>query len=101
MNVKFSKDVLVLNKFLLTDPIFSLISQTLFCKRVGLIYLNMKQYGNFTSFLSLRFYVNFWDSRDAKSATSTHLEAMNFDFFLILLHLLKAEIYTNVQIQSP
>ena len=23
--------------------------------------------------------INFWDSRDAKSATSTHLEAMNFD----------------------
>ena len=36
--------------------------------------------------------INFWDSRSAKSAILTHLEALNFDFHGFL-HFLKAEIY--------
>ena len=87
MNVKFSKDVLVLNKFLLTDPIFSLISQTLFCKRVGLLYVfkyeGQQQFGNFTSLLSLRFYVKsiFGILEMQKFDILTHLQALNFDFY--------------------
>ena len=40
------------------------------------------QCGNFTIFLSLWFYVKsiFGDSRSAKSAILTHLEALKFDF---------------------
>jgi len=35
--------------------------------------------------------INFWNSRSAKSAILTHLEALNFDFYEFL-HFLKAEI---------
>ena len=38
--------------------------------------------------------INFGDSRSAKSAILTHLEALNFDF-CEFLHFLKAEIYQN------
>ena len=40
---------------------------------------------------------NSWDSRSAKSAISTHLEAVNFDFYEFL-HLLKADIYQRNKI---
>ena len=33
--------------------------------------------------------INLWDSRSAKSAILTHLEAVNFDFFNEFLHFLK------------
>ena len=36
--------------------------------------------------------INFWDSRSAKSAILTHLEALNFEFHEFL-HILKADIY--------
>ena len=35
--------------------------------------------------------IDFWDSRSAKSAIFTHLEAMNFGFYEFF-HFLKAEI---------
>ena len=44
--------------------------------------------------------INFGDSRSAKSAILTHLEALNFDFYGIL-HFLKAEIYQKDKTQSP
>ena len=44
--------------------------------------------------------INFWDSRSAKSAILTHLEALNFDFHGFL-HFLKAEIYQIDHFQSP
>ena len=44
--------------------------------------------------------INFEDSRSAKSAILTHLEALNFDFYEFL-HFLKAEIYQINKIQSP
>ena len=43
--------------------------------------------------------INFGDSRSAKSAILTHLEALNFDFNEFL-HFLKAEFYQINQIQS-
>ena len=53
-------------------------------------------------FLPLRFLreIKFRDSRSAKSVISTHLEALNFDFYEIL-HSLKAEIYQINKIQNP
>ena len=44
--------------------------------------------------------INFGDSRNAKSAISTHLEALNFDLHEFL-HFLKAEIDQKAKIQSP
>ena len=46
--------------------------------------------------MSLRFYVklNFWDSRSAKSAILTHLEALNFDLYEFL-YFLKAKNCKN------
>ena len=44
--------------------------------------------------------INFGDSRSAKSAILTHLEAVNFDFYEFL-HFLKAEFYQINKIQSP
>ena len=44
--------------------------------------------------------INFEDSRSAKSAISTHLEALDFDFYEYL-HFLKAEIYQMNKIYSP
>ena len=54
------------------------------------------QCGNFRISLSLRFYVksNFGDSRSAKSAILTLLEAPHFDFYEFL-NFRKAEIYQN------
>ena len=43
--------------------------------------------------------INCGDSRSAKSAILTHLEALNFDLDE-LLHFLKAEIYQINKIQS-
>ena len=43
--------------------------------------------------------INFGDSRSAKSAILTHLEALNFDFYEFL-HFLKAEIYQMNKIHS-
>ena len=43
--------------------------------------------------------INFVDSRSAKSAILTHLEALNCDFYEFL-HFWKAEIYHNNQIHS-
>ena len=40
--------------------------------------------------------INFGDSRSAKSAILTHLEALNFDF-CEFLHFLKAEIYKSTK----
>ena len=44
--------------------------------------------------------INFGNSRSAKSAFSTHLEALNFDWYGFL-HVLKAEIYQIDKIQMP
>ena len=44
--------------------------------------------------------MNLEDSRSAKSAIWTLLEALNFDFFGFL-HFLKAKIYQISQIQNP
>ena len=44
--------------------------------------------------------INFGDSRSAKSAIFTHLEALNFDFYEFF-HFLKAEIYSMNKIHSP
>ena len=44
--------------------------------------------------------INFWDSRSAKSAILTHLEALDFDFYGFL-HFLRAEIYQKEKTQSP
>ena len=44
--------------------------------------------------------INFEDSRSAKLAISTHLEALNFDFHEVL-HFLKVEIYQVNKIHSP
>ena len=44
--------------------------------------------------------INFWDSKNAKLAILTHLEALNFDF-QEFLHFLKAVIYQIDKIQSP
>ena len=44
--------------------------------------------------------INFEDSRSAKSAIFTDLEALNFDFYEIL-HFLRAEIYQSNKLQSP
>ena len=44
--------------------------------------------------------INFWDSRSAKSAILTHLEALNFDFHGFL-HFLKAEMLLNEQNSEP
>ena len=43
---------------------------------------------------------NFGESRSAKAAISTHLEALNSDFYEFL-HFVKAEIYQINKIQSP
>ena len=43
--------------------------------------------------------INFEDSRSAKLAILTHLEALNFDIYEFL-HILKAEIYQNNKIHS-
>ena len=40
------------------------------------------------------------DSRIAKSAILTHLEALNFDFYEFL-HFLKAELYPNKKFSAP
>ena len=42
--------------------------------------------------------IKFWDSRSAKSAILTHLEALNSDFYAFL-HFLKPEIYQINKIQ--
>ena len=44
--------------------------------------------------------INFWDSRGAKSAILTHLEAPNFDFYEFF-HFLKAEINQINKNQNP
>ena len=44
--------------------------------------------------------INFEDSRSAKSAILTDLEALNFDFHEIL-HFFRAEIYQSNKRQSP
>ena len=44
--------------------------------------------------------IKFEDSRSAKTAISTHLEVLNFDFYE-LLHFLKDEIHTNQQTKPP
>ena len=44
--------------------------------------------------------INFGDSRSAKSAILTHLEALKFDFNEFL-HFLKAEFYQINKIKSP
>ena len=44
--------------------------------------------------------INFGDSRSAKFAISTHLQALNFDLY-DFLHFLKAEIYQINHFQSP
>ena len=44
--------------------------------------------------------INFEDSWSAKSAISTHLEALNLDFYEFL-HFLKAEIDQKNKIHSP
>ena len=44
--------------------------------------------------------INFGDSRSAKSAILTHLEALNFDFYGFL-HFLKAEIHTFNKLRRP
>ena len=44
--------------------------------------------------------IKFGDSRSAKSAIFTHLEALNFDFYEFF-HFFKAEIYQINKIQSP
>ena len=43
--------------------------------------------------------INFEDSKSAKSAISTHLEALNLDLHR-LLHFLKAEMYQINKVQS-
>ena len=43
--------------------------------------------------------INFWDSKNARLAILTHLEALNFDF-QEFLHFLKAVIYQIDKIQS-
>ena len=42
--------------------------------------------------------INIRDSRSAKSAFLPHVQALNFDFYL--LHFLKAEMYQINKIQS-
>ena len=42
---------------------------------------------------------NFEDSRSAKSAVLTHLEALNFDFYGFL-HFLKTVIYQKLQFRA-
>ena len=44
--------------------------------------------------------LNFENSRSAKSAIFTHLEAPNFDFYEFF-HILKAAIYQMNKIHSP
>ena len=44
--------------------------------------------------------INFVDSRSAKSAILTHLEALNFDFYKFV-HFWKVEIHQIKKIQSP
>ena len=44
--------------------------------------------------------INFGDTRSAKSAILTHLEALNIDFYEFL-QFLKAEIYQISEIHSP
>ena len=44
--------------------------------------------------------INFWDSKNARLAILTHLEALNFDF-QEFLHFLKAVIYQIDKTQSP
>ena len=44
--------------------------------------------------------INFGDSRSAKSAIKTHLEALHFDFYEFL-PFLKAEIDQNIKIHTP
>ena len=44
--------------------------------------------------------INFGDSKSAKSAVLTYLEALDLDFYEFL-HFLTAEIYQNNKIQSP
>ena len=43
--------------------------------------------------------INFWDSKNAKLAILTHLEALNFDVYAFL-HFLVAEIHQINKIQS-
>ena len=44
--------------------------------------------------------INFWDSRSAKSAILTHIEALNFDFYEFL-HSLETEMYQIEQNSEP
>ena len=44
--------------------------------------------------------INFEDSRNAKTAILTHLEAQNFDFYEFL-HFFMAEIYQMNKMHSP
>ena len=78
-------------------------TQTLLTQRLNLAKFEKPQCGNFMIFLSLRFYlreINVGDARIAKSAISTHSEALKLDFYKFL-HFLKAEIYQIDKIQSP
>ena len=45
--------------------------------------------------------INFWDTRSAKTAILTHLEALNFNFFHEFLHFLKAQIDPNQKFRGP
>ena len=58
--------------------------------------------GNFRIIVPLRFLreINFGNSRSAKSAISTHLEALNVDF-CEFWHVLKVGILPNCKIQRP
>ena len=44
--------------------------------------------------------ITFGDSRSAKSAILTHLEALNFDFYEFL-HFMKADIYQLTKFRHP
>ena len=59
----------------------------------------MWKFQNFTVTQILR-EINFGDSKSAKSAILTHLEAPNFDFHGVL-HFLKAEIHQMTKLRTP
>ena len=58
-------------------------------------------FGHFLlKYVSILREINSGNSRNAKSAILTQLEALNFDFYEFL-YFLKAEIYQTDRIQSP
>ena len=58
----------------------------------------MWKFHNFSITQTLR-EINFEDSRSAKFAILTHLEALNFDFYEVL-HFLKAEICQKIKCRT-